>query len=153
MTRPIEPPRSQSRHPFSPDGPGSAYCRCGLHADEEDHRLEKPEMVPLKCHICGKDKGQPPDRCPGHYTEAMRCQLDGMEPAPAPSRQPAIDPEAVELQNRIEAILSQCGSFASCKSCLQPIYWMSAIGGKKVPYDRNGLAHSGTCQRNRAFGS
>lgn len=23
--------------------------------------------APLTCHICGKAKGQPPERCPGHY--------------------------------------------------------------------------------------
>jgi hypothetical protein len=30
-------------------------------------------MREIPCHICGKLKGQPPDRCPGHYegTESM----------------------------------------------------------------------------------
>ena len=32
-----------------------------------EHRGEEPEPVET-CWICGKEKGQPPERCSGHYT-------------------------------------------------------------------------------------
>lgn len=38
-----------------------------LTPDEAMRRfLKSPRAT---CHICGKEKGQPPDRCPGHYTD------------------------------------------------------------------------------------
>ncbi len=40
-----------------------------------------PDRPPeLPCWVCGKPKGQPPDRCPGHYS------FPGEEPMPAPAR-------------------------------------------------------------------
>ncbi len=35
--------------------------------------LERLERGDLHCHICGKPKGQPPERCPGHYESRPTC--------------------------------------------------------------------------------
>jgi hypothetical protein len=34
-------------------------------SDPRGNLPDAPQSLP--CHICGKPKGQPPDRCPGHY--------------------------------------------------------------------------------------
>jgi hypothetical protein len=36
-------------------------------------------MTNLPCHICGKQKGQPPERCNGHYEPIIkpRCEECG----------------------------------------------------------------------------
>lgn len=62
--------------------------------------------------------------------------------APAPH---VTNGEAVELQNRINNILESCGSFAICKECQAPIYWMFGKGGKKIPFDQEGTVHHTRC--------
>lgn len=46
--------------------------------------MDSPTVTPLACHICGKSKGQPPDRCGGHYS--------GTTSDPSPSNRPGRDP-------------------------------------------------------------
>jgi len=41
-------------------------CQCGASLTA-DHVCPGGTLTPLKCWICGKEKGQPPERCPGHY--------------------------------------------------------------------------------------
>lgn len=51
--------------------------RIALRATLRPSPAQLPEPgVQIPCHICGKAKGQPPERCPGHY--------DGTSSAPEP---------------------------------------------------------------------
>ena len=56
------------------------------------------------------------------------------------------------LLNRIDNILTQVGSFAQCRGCLNPIYWVTNRATmRKVAYNRDGTVHFDSCLEQRQF--
>lgn len=82
-------------------------------------------------------------RCGLHKTDLDHPQEQAAPPPPLS--------EADELKKRIEAILSNTGSWSQCKGCYKPIYWMVHNNGKKVPYTPEGLIHFVDCPVREQF--
>lgn len=78
--------------------------------------------------------------------------VDHNESAPIAPRPVEPDDTAKMLLGRIESLLSDLGTFAQCKGCLQPMYWATQQPTRKrVAYNRDGTNHFGTCANQGEF--
>ena len=63
----------------------------------------------------------------------------------------SVPAEVSQLMKRFEALLSNVGSFALCKGCLKPIYWVRHNDTRNVCYNPDASNHIESCQSSETF--
>ncbi len=58
---------------------------------------------------------------------------------------------AAEYRKRLGALLSNCGTPATCKGCGAAVYWLRHANGKNTPYTPAGLNHFVDCEERERF--
>lgn len=96
-------------------------------------------------HQFSPDRGAPGYcRC-GLHKDHREHDAQLIHPGDPDAPESPLSAEVRELKARIEQLLSHTGSWAQCKGCFKPIYWMVHNNGKKVPYTPEGLNHFADC--------